>query len=144
MGSLGKLPHKSTSSRKDTFTVGLIMPRPVKCKRDLGQEAEVQRWIEAILGEKVFNGHPYEDVLKDGVVLCKVMNTISPGSITKVNTTGSSFKLAENITRFQEALVKYGVNEKDLFQTNDLSEKRDLSTVTNTIFAFGRVISKNP
>ena len=42
--------------------------------------------------------------------------------------------------RFQEALVKYGVNEKDLFQTNDLSEKRDLSTVTNTIFAFGRVV----
>ena len=51
----------------------------VKCKRDLGQEAEVQRWIEAILGEKVFNGNPYEDVLKDGVVLCKVMNTVSPG-----------------------------------------------------------------
>ena len=107
--SLGKLPLKSTSSKKDIF----IMPRPVrhpckfnslqkviiefesclkisndkkrndffqvKCKRDLGQEAEVQRWIEAILGEKVFNGNPYEDVLKDGVVLCKVMNTISPG-----------------------------------------------------------------
>ena len=51
----------------------------MKCKRDLGQEAEVQRWIEAILGEKVFNGNPYEDVLKDGVVLCKVMNTVSPG-----------------------------------------------------------------
>ena len=58
----------------------------------------------------------------------------------------SSSNINENLqaywiaNRFQEALVKYGVNEKDLFQTNDLSEKRDLSTVTNTIFAFGRVV----
>merc|ERR1712226_1018932 len=121
-----------------------MMPRPVLCKRDLSQEAEVQKWIEAVLGQKVFNGNPYEEVLKDGIVLCQVMNTISPGSVSKVNTSGSNFKLMENITRFQEALVNYGVNKADIFQTNDLSEKKDLANVTNTMFALGRTVSKHP
>ena len=44
--------------------------------------------------------------------------------------------------RFQEALLKYGVNENDIFQTNDLSEKRDLATVTNTIYAMAREVTK--
>ena len=38
--------------------------------------------------------------------------------------------------------MKYGVNENDIFQTNDLSEKRDLATVTNTIYAMAREVTK--
>jgi len=120
------------------------MPRPVLCKRDLALEAEVEKWIEAVLGEKLFNGIPYEEVLKDGIVLCRLMNTLSPGSVSKINTTGSNFKLAENITRFHQALVTYGVNKADIFQTNDLSEKKDLANVTNTMFALGRAVLKHP
>jgi hypothetical protein len=33
-------------------------------------EGEVLAWIEAVLGEKLPNGN-YEDILKDGVVLCR-------------------------------------------------------------------------
>ena len=29
----------------------------------------------------------------------------------------------------------------DIFQTNDLSEKRDMGSVTNTMFALGRAVS---
>ena len=74
----------------------------MKCKRDLYQELEVQKWIEEILGEKIFNGKlSYEDTLHDGVVLCKVMNTLSPGSVSKIITSGSLyFKQMENITRY--------------------------------------------
>ena len=76
----------------------------MKCKRDLYQELEVQKWIEEILGEKIFNGKlSYEDTLHDGVVLCKVMNTLSPGSVSKIITSGSLyFKQMENITRYKE------------------------------------------
>ena len=42
---------------------------------------------------------------------------------------------------FQEALVKYGVEKVDIFQTNDLFEKKDMANVTNTIFALGRAVS---
>ena len=41
---------------------------------------------------------------------------------------------------FQEALVKYGVEKVDIFQTNDLFEKKDMANVTNTIFMLGRAV----
>ncbi|TRY74026.1 hypothetical protein TCAL_06699 [Tigriopus californicus] len=121
------------------------MPRPVLCKRDAGQEQEIQLWIEAILGEKFPPNMPFEDVLKDGVVLCRVMNKLAPGSVAKINETGPSFKMMENVNKFQDALVKYGVDKKDIFQTNDLSEKKDISNVANTMFALGRaIVHKHP
>lgn len=46
-----------------------------------------------------------------------------------------------NNYRFQQAIVTYGVNKADIFQTNDLSEKKDLGNVTNTLFALGRAVS---
>ena len=39
-------------------------------KRDPKLDKEAQEWIEAILGEKFPDG-PYEDALKDGIILCK-------------------------------------------------------------------------
>jgi len=119
------------------------MPRPVLCKRDPAQESDVQKWIIAVLGEDVFQGVPYEEALKDGIILCRVMNTLSPGSIPKINTSGSNFKLMENVTRFQQAIINYGVHKADIFQTNDLSEKKDLANVTNTMFALGRAAQKH-
>ena len=64
------------------------------------QEYQVQKWIEAVLNEPFPEGKPYEDVLKDGVILCKLMNTLSPGSIPKINVSGAHFKLMENVSRY--------------------------------------------
>lgn len=121
------------------------MPRPVACKRDAGQELEVQRWISAVLEEpSLFQDAPYEEVLKNGVILCRLINKLSPGSVNKINETGANFKMMENLTKFQQALKKYGVDKVDIFQTNDLFERRDLATVTNTMFALGRAVLKHP
>ena len=38
-------------------------------------------------------------------------------------------------------MALYGVDKADIFQTNDLFEKKDLANVTNTIFALGRAVS---
>ena len=43
----------------------------VLCKRDYAAEAEVQSWIESVLGQKFPEGKAYEDALKDGVILCR-------------------------------------------------------------------------
>ena len=39
-------------------------------KRDGNMDREAQEWIEAVVGEK-FPSVPYEDALKDGILLCK-------------------------------------------------------------------------
>lgn len=110
-------------------------------KRDPVKDKEAQEWIESIIGEK-FPAGQYEDFLRDGVVVCKLINKIKPNSIAKINESGaSSFKLMENVNNFQKALKAYGVPDQDVFQTVDLYEKKDISQVTNTFFALGRAVS---
>ncbi|CAB3228299.1 unnamed protein product [Arctia plantaginis] len=107
-------------------------------KRNVDQEKEAQEWIETILGAKFPPGEAYEDVLKDGTVLCQLINKLKPGSVPKINTSGGQFKMMENITNFQGAIKAYGVPDIDVFQTVDLWEKKDIAQVTNTLFALGR------
>lgn len=65
---------------------------------------------------------PIEDVLKDGVVLCELINKIKPGLINKINTSGGEFKMMENINKYElpplyiKLLIKK--NQKFLFQRN--------------------------
>ncbi|XP_032454323.1 muscle-specific protein 20 isoform X14 [Nasonia vitripennis] len=116
----------------------------ILAKRDPEQEREAQEWIESIIGNKFPAGLPIEDVLKDGVVLCELMNKIKPGSINKVNTSGGEFKMMENINKFQKALKEYGVSDVDVFQTVDLWEKKNIAQVVTTLFALGRETYRHP
>lgn len=67
--------------------------------RNKEQEAEVLGWIEAVLGEKLPSGN-YEDVLRDGVILCHLINKLAPGSVKKIQSKGTNFQLMENIQRW--------------------------------------------
>ena len=69
------------------------------------------------------------------------MNKLKPGAINKINTSGPSFKMMENINLLQKALKEYGVADLDVFQTVDLWEQKDISQVTMTLFALGREVS---
>ncbi|XP_039295137.1 muscle-specific protein 20 [Nilaparvata lugens] len=112
-------------------------------KRDPDQEAEAQEWIELVLGKRFPKGELYEDVIRDGQILCEVMNKLKPNAIPKINTSGGQFKMMENINNFQKAMRDYGVPEVDVFQTVDLWEKKDIAQVTNTLFALGRTTYKH-
>jgi len=106
-------------------------------------EDEVMGWIQAVLGEPLPAG-ALEDVLKDGVVLCKMMNKLQPESVKKIQTKGTNFQLMENIQRFQAAMKKYGVPEEEIFQTADLFERRNISQVVLSLYSLGRITQKHP
>lgn len=110
--------------------------------RNKEQEQEVLNWIFAVLGEKVPAGQ-YEDILKDGIVLCKLINKLAPGSVKKIQERGTNFQLMENIQRYQAAAKKYGVPEEEIFQTADLFERRNIPQVTLSLYALGRIVSWN-
>ncbi|KAL4089645.1 hypothetical protein QTP88_024651 [Uroleucon formosanum] len=114
---------------------------PIKNKE---QEKEMMEWIYNVLGEPVPEGVSYEDHLKDGVVLCNLINKIAPGSVKKIQTKGSNFQLMENIQRFQAAIKKYGVPEEEIFQTADLFERRNIAQVTLCLYALARITQKHP
>lgn len=68
-------------------------------KRDAEQEAQAQQWIEALIGER-FPQVPYEHALRDGIILCKLMNRLAPGIIPKINVTGGDYKMMDNLNQY--------------------------------------------
>lgn len=117
----------------------------MRAKRDAKLEGEILAWIAELTGEPTPKGE-YEAVLKDGVLICKLMEKIQPGSIGKINqaTDGKDlthFKMVENISKFLNAILAYGVPELDIFKADDLVDHRNIPAVTSTICALGRTVS---
>ena len=105
-------------------------------------EAKAIAWIEAIGDEKLEdNFHAW---LKNGIVLCKLINEIAPGSVAAkfLKPTTMPFKQMETIGVFIQAVKNYGVSEKDCFVTLDLFEANDLAQVISTLFALDRKAHK--
>ena len=82
--------------------------------------------------------------MKNGVVLCKLINKISPGAIPKFKQSGPAFLLMENVQAFLAAIKKYGVPDEEVFQTPDLFEARNIPQVTLCIYALARTTQKHP
>merc|ERR1719318_16727 len=76
--------------------------------------------------------------LKDGQLLCKLINTLNPNSVPKVNSGKMAFHQMENIGKFLNAAEKYGCRKDDLFQTVDLYERTNMPQVIQGIHALGR------
>jgi len=111
--------------------------------RNKEMETEVLQWIEGVLGEPLPKGQ-FEDILKDGQILCKLINKIAPDSVKKIQSKGTAFQLMENIQRFQAAIKKYGVPEEEIFQTPDLFERRNIQQVVLCLYSLGRITQKHP
>lgn len=109
-------------------------------KRDKEQEEEAQQWIETITGEP-FAKSNFEDSLRDGILLCKLMNKLRPNLVPKIQLSGGDYKMMDNISQFQRAAIAYGVADVDLFNANDLWEQKNIALVTQTIFAVARAVS---
>jgi hypothetical protein len=110
---------------------------------DTGEEGKVRAWIEEITGEQ-FRTSPFGDFLKDGVVLCRLVNIVMPGAVKKINDSKMPFKQMENVSNFLKAARKLGVANHDCFETVDLFEQKDLMNVIKCMIALGRAVQKNP
>lgn len=99
----------------------------------LGTPQRVMTWLSQVLGSEAppCSGHGWQDIqtyLKDGVVLCKLINKLST-SVGKPTTTfkakaTSSFVALSNIENFNNAAKDFGVPATALFQPPDLYEGR--------------------
>ena len=108
----------------------------------LCRQAEAKEWIENILAEKLEENDLWKS-LGNGVVLCKLVNAIWPGTITKFNGPGSfSFKLIENIDLFLKACIEKGMSKEDLFSPLDLFEKKNMPLVLNSVYKLAEKVVK--
>ncbi|KYO37945.1 calponin-1 [Alligator mississippiensis] len=102
-------------------------------KYDPLREQELRAWIEAMTGRRI--GDNFMEGLKDGVILCELINKLQPGSVRKVNESTQNWHKLENIGNFITAISRYGVKAHDIFEANDLFENANHTQVQSTLLA---------
>lgn len=106
--------------------------------------AESLEWIKETTGEPINTSGDMDnffEVLKDGVILCKLANALQPGTVKKVNESKMAFKCMENISAFLEAAKAFGVPVQETFQSVDLWERQNLNSVVICLQSLGRKVS---
>ncbi|XP_021574246.1 calponin-2-like, partial [Carlito syrichta] len=105
----------------------------LQSKYDPQKEAELRSWIEGLTGLSI--GPDFQKGLKDGIILCTLMNKLQPGSVPKINRSMQNWHQLENLSNFIKAMVSYGMNPVDLFEANDLFESGNMTQVQVSLLA---------
>lgn len=96
-----KIAQLKTHFKMSLISIYFLSYSQINSKYSEELAAECLEWIKEITGEPINTSGDTDnffEVLKDGVLLCKLINTIKPGQIKKVNESKMAFKCMENIT----------------------------------------------
>ncbi|CAM9153856.1 unnamed protein product [Laminaria digitata] len=137
---MAEFDRETVGARGGGFGLDAELARQREAKYDHGAEDEARGWIETITKEPCAG--PFGEALRNGVLLCKLVNCISPGSVKRVNESRMPFKQMENISNFLKACRTLGVAEHSLFETVDLFENKDLGLVVRCVFALGSSVQR--
>jgi len=147
----------SSNKQQRGFGLTAELNKKKAAKFDADRANEALEWLKEVLkhGDSsdpdiatISTVETMDDVcktLKDGRVLCKVMNILYPGSIKKINkidNPNSPFKVSkenENIANFlKHCEEKAGCQKGDLFQSVDLYEANNIPSVIDALYSLGR------
>jgi hypothetical protein len=101
-------------------------------------EVVICQWIREVTGDDI-DPHDLQGCLRTGQTLCKLVNSISPKAVKKVNTSTMPFAQRENIQNFCDAVARLGVKDINCFAADDLFEGKNLKQVTICIQALGKL-----
>eukprot|EP00456_Euglypha_rotunda_P025921 TRINITY_DN208_c0_g1_i11.p1 TRINITY_DN208_c0_g1~~TRINITY_DN208_c0_g1_i11.p1 ORF type:complete len:195 (+),score=27.03 TRINITY_DN208_c0_g1_i11:88-672(+) len=107
----------------------------IEAKYDKGNEEKVRAFIEKHTGEKL--GDNLQESLKDGIILCNLLNKLRPGLITG-HKKGAAFVQMENINKFLIGLQALGFKATETFMTVDLFEGKNMVVVMDTLLQLQR------
>lgn len=121
----------------------LHLSRDAKYQRTQG---EIVRWVFSTLAVPqaeqdayAANGCDLVDVLKDGLLLCRLGDRLLPTAPTRRSKSSRMpFVQMENILFFLQLCESVGVAHDEIFQTVDLYERKDPYQVVVTLMSFSR------
>ena len=109
---------------------------------DPKMEAEARTWIEACLGDAAIFSSGFVPGLRDGCVLCNLVNYLKPGLLPKPKKSARPFDMMENVSAYLRACKVLGVPDHELFQTVDLTEEKSMKAVLINIHSLGRTAQR--
>ncbi|RWS27246.1 calponin-like protein [Leptotrombidium deliense] len=119
----------------------------VNMKYDAQAASEILQWIQELTGENINTSGDrdnFHETLKNGQLLCRLINAIKPDSIAtnKIHTGSMAFKCMENISNFLAQAKALGVPDIETFQAVDLWEAMNLTSVVFCLQSLGRKAHK--
>lgn len=124
---------------------------------------KVRKWMEGVLGESLGSGGGSEikfdngnssgpptgfnflEGLRDGVLLCRVMNKLRPGLIENINLSSIPEKQIKNLTRYRQACLDYGLTSEAVFQDPKVfHELTDVCSVIAHLWALAQFAITQP
>ncbi|XP_008290667.1 calponin-2 [Stegastes partitus] len=120
-------------NRGPAYGLSAEVKNKIAQKYDAQKEEELRIWIEDITGCSI--GPDFQKGLKNGVILCDLINKLQPGSVKKVNQSQLNWHQLENLTNFIKAITAYGLKPHDIFEANDLFESGNMTQVQTTLLA---------
>ncbi|ORZ02994.1 kinase-like domain-containing protein [Syncephalastrum racemosum] len=101
-----------------------------------------KEFLESTLDIKLESDDLHKE-LQNGVLLCRLINCLKPGTILAIGQKNMPFVQMANISLFLQGARELGLLSSDLFQTVDLYEAKDMGAVVNTILSLARLRGKS-
>lgn len=110
---------------------------------------KAKNWMEAFVTEynsdQLVQFTDFFEEIRDGVLLCIMLNKIKPGLIAEKKFKPSKvvFVARTNIQLFIEGCKKLGIPESDLIETRDLFDQQNLANVLVNLEAVSKISRKH-
>ncbi|KAG9343266.1 hypothetical protein JZ751_014247 [Albula glossodonta] len=123
----------SQFNRGPAYGLSAEVKSKIAQKYDPQKEEELRVWIEDVTGLSI--GTDFQKGLKNGTILCELINKLQPGSVKKISQSSQNWHQLENLSNFIKAITKYGLKPHDIFEANDLFECGNMTQVQTTLLA---------
>lgn len=120
-------------NRGPAYGLSAEVKNKIAQKYDVQKEEELRIWIEDLTGTPI--GPDFQKGLKNGVILCELINILQPGSVKTINKSSINWLQLENLAHFIKAITTYGLKPHDTFEANDLFENGNMTQVQTTLLA---------
>ncbi|EAW52761.1 transgelin 2, isoform CRA_c [Homo sapiens] len=117
------------ANRGPAYGLSREVQQKIEKQYDADLEQILIQWITTQCRKDVGRPQPgrenFQNWLKDGTVLCELINALYPegqAPVKKIQASTMAFKQMEQISQFLQAAERYGINTTDIFQTVDLWE----------------------
>lgn len=129
----GETADMTHFNKGPSYGLSAEVKNKIALKYDPQIEEDLRNWIEEVTGLSI--GANFQLGLKDGIILCELINKLQPGSVKKINQSKLNWHQLENIGNFIKAIQVYGMKPHDIFEANDLFENGNMTQVQTTLVA---------